>query len=250
MERTGLIECRRLFKSFNGKTVLKGVDLTVERGETLVILGGSGAGKTVLLKHMNGLMEPESGAVLFDGVEISRLAEDDLREVRKKVAMVFQGSALFDSLTVGENVAYPLELHTSLPVGRIEKRVREVLSLVDLEGSEGHYPAQISGGMKKRAALARALALHPQVLLYDEPTTGLDPIMTQRINQMIRDLQGKLGVTSVVVTHDLQSAFSVGDRLAFLFEGQIRFVGSKEEFRASRDPALHEFLSGGEEAWL
>ncbi|MBI2998718.1 MAG: ATP-binding cassette domain-containing protein [Deltaproteobacteria bacterium] len=245
MEPNGFIECRDLFKTFGEKPVLQGVNLRIEQGETMVILGGSGSGKTVLLKHMNGLINPESGEVFVDGVEISGLEEDDLREVRKRVAMVFQGCALFDSLTVAENVAYPLREHTALSAEAIRGRVEEVLSLVDLERSEELYPAEMSGGMKKRAALARALALRPKGLLYDEPTTGLDPVMTQRINRLICDLQAKLGVTSVVVTHDIQSAFEVADRLAFLQGGQIRFVGTKDEIRATSDLTLHEFLLSG-----
>lgn len=239
----GFIECRNVFKSFGEKAVLRGVNLTVGRGETMVILGGSGSGKTVLLKHMNGLIGPESGEVYLDGLEISRMEEDALTEARKKVAMVFQSCALFDSLTVGENIAYPLSEHTALSPEEIRVRVKEALSLVGLEGSEELYPAEMSGGMKKRAALARALVLRPEALLYDEPTTGLDPMMTHRINRLIRELQKKLAVTSVVVTHDLQSAFVVADRLAFLQKGQIRFVGTREEFQASQDLALHEFLS-------
>lgn len=245
MNGAGLIECRNIFKSFGEKAVLQGVNLTVARGETMVILGGSGSGKTVLLKHMNGLVGPESGEVLLEGLEISRMEEDELTEVRKKVAMVFQGCALFDSMTIGENVAYPLDEHTTLPPAEIRDRVRETLSLVGLEGSEELYPAEMSGGMKKRAALARALVLRPETLLYDEPTTGLDPMMTHRINRLIRDLQKKLAVTSVVVTHDLQSAFVVADRLAFLQKGQIRFVGTRQEFQASTDRTLHEFLADG-----
>lgn len=245
MKADGFIECRRLYKSMGGKAVLRGVNLTVEQGETMVILGGSGVGKTVLLKHMNGLIVPESGEVFLDGLEISRMKEEDLRDVRKKVAMVFQGCALFDSLTVGENVAYPLNEHTGLSSKEILDRVREVLSLVRLEGSENLYPGEISGGMRKRAALARALALNPKGLLYDEPTTGLDPVMTRRINKLIRELQKKLAVTSVVVTHDIESAFAVADRLAFLQEGQIRFVGTREEFQDSADLRLHAFLSTG-----
>lgn len=243
MRGKSFIECRNLYKSFGKKGVLQGVDLAVERGETMVILGGSGSGKTVLLKHMNGLVGPESGEVFLDGMEISRMEEDDLTEVRKKVAMVFQGCALFDSMTIGENIAYPLQEHTAMSPEEIRKRVREALSLVGLEGSEELYPAEMSGGMKKRAALARALVLRPETLLYDEPTTGLDPMMTHRINRLIRELQNKLAVTSIVVTHDLQSAFVVADRLAFLQKGKIRFVGTREEFQASTDLALHEFLS-------
>lgn len=245
MGATSFIECCNLFKSFGEKVVLEGLNLTVEQGETMVILGGSGSGKTVLVKHMNGLISPDAGEVFLDGLEISRMGEDDLTEARQKVAMVFQGCALFDSLTIGENVAYPLYEHTALSPAEIRDRVKETLSLVGLERSEELYPAEISGGMKKRAALARALALRPKGLLYDEPTTGLDPVMTHRINRLIRDLQTKLGVTSVVVTHDLQSAFVVADRLAFLQEGQIRFVGTRDEFQASSDLAVHEFLYSG-----
>ncbi len=250
MSAGAFIECRNVFKSLGDKAVLRGVNLTVEQGETMVILGGSGAGKTVLLKHMNGLMGPDAGEVFLDGLEISCMAEEDLREVRKKVAMVFQGCALFDSLTVGENVAYPLNEHANLSSQEIRDKVRDVLSLVHLEGSEELYPAQLSGGMKKRAALARALALDPKALLYDEPTTGLDPAMTRRINRLIRELQRKLAVTSVVVTHDIESAFAVADRLAFLQEGQIRFVGTREEVRTSSDIRLHAFLSTEREELL
>jgi len=245
MGGTKFIECRDLCKSFGSKPVLQGVNLAVDKGETMVILGGSGSGKTVLLKHMNGLMGPESGEVLVEGVEISRLDEDELTEVRKKVAMVFQGSALFDSMSIEDNVAYPLKEHELMSPQEIRERVREVLSLVGLDGARELYPAELSGGMKKRAALARALALSPKALLYDEPTTGLDPMMTHRINRLIRDLQEKLSVTSVVVTHDLQSAFVVADRLAFLSGGKIRFVGTREEFQGSSDIVLHEFLSTG-----
>lgn len=245
MSANGFIECRNLFKSFGEKAVLQGVNLTVKRGETMVILGGSGSGKTVLLKHMNGLIGPQTGQVFLDSLEISRMEEDELTEVRKRVAMVFQSCALFDSLTVGENIAYPLNEHAALSPAEIRDRVREALSLVGLEGSEDLYPAEMSGGMKKRAALARALVLKPEALLYDEPTTGLDPVMTHRINRLISELQKKLSVTSVVVTHDLQSAFAVADRLAFLQQGQIQLVGTREEFHASKDLALHEFLFSG-----
>ena len=244
MSAINFIECRDLYKSFGEKAVLQGVNLTVERGETMVILGGSGSGKTVLLKHMNGLIGPESGEVYLDGLAISRMEEDDLTKVRKKVAMVFQGCALFDSMTVGENIAYPLQEHTSLSPEEIRSRVEEALSLVGLEACDEFYPAELSGGMKKRAALARAVVMRPEALLYDEPTTGLDPMMTHRINLLIRELKKKMAVTSVVVTHDLQSAFVVADRLAFLQKGQIRFVGTRQEFQATTDLALHEFLTG------
>jgi phospholipid/cholesterol/gamma-HCH transport system ATP-binding protein len=237
------IRCQDVEKGFRGKPVLRGVSLEIQEGETLVVLGGSGGGKSVLLKHMNGLLRPERGEIEVDGVPLGTLEEDELVEVRKKVGMLFQMGALFDSLTVGENVAYGLIEHRLLDPAGIRARVREVLAMVDLAGSEGLKPAELSGGMRKRAALARALALQPRALLYDEPTTGLDPVVAAKINHLIRDLQRRLNLTSVVVTHDLQSAFLVADRIAFLYDGRIRFVGTTAEARATRDPHLHEFLT-------
>ena len=237
------IRCAGLEKTFGGKPVLRGLSLDVLAGETLVILGGSGSGKSVLLKHMNALLRPDAGRVEVDGQALGPLGEDELRPVRRKVGMLFQQGALFDSLTVGENVAYPLREHRLLPRAAIPGRVREALAMVDLEGIEPLMPAELSGGMRKRAALARALVLEPRVLLYDEPTTGLDPVVGAKINHLIRDLQRRLGLTSVVVTHDLASAFFVADRIAFLHEGTIRFIGTPEEARAARDPRLHEFLT-------
>jgi len=234
------IRCRGLEKAFGAKPVLRGLTLDVLGGETLVVLGGSGSGKSVLLKHMNALLLPDAGEVEVDGVMLQGLDEDALVPVRRNVAMLFQQGALFDSLTVGENVAYPLREHRLLPP---HGRVRQALEMVDLAGSEGLMPAELSGGMRKRAALARALVLEPRALLYDEPTTGLDPVVAAKINHLIRDLQRRLGVSSVVVTHDLGSAFLVADRVAFLHEGRIRFVGTPDEARASRDPFLHEFLN-------
>jgi phospholipid/cholesterol/gamma-HCH transport system ATP-binding protein len=237
------IRCTRLEKTFAGKPVLRGLSLDVLAGETLVILGGSGSGKSVLLKHMNALLRPDAGTVEVDGEVLDGLGEDELQPVRRKVGMLFQQGALFDSLTVGENVAYPLREHRLLPRAAIPARVREALAMVDLAGIEALMPAELSGGMRKRAALARALVLEPQALLYDEPTTGLDPVVGAKINHLIRDLQRQLGITSVVVTHDLASAFYVADRIAFLYEGSIRFTGTPEEARAARDPQLHEFLT-------
>ncbi len=243
MSAAPFIRCRALEKGFRQKPVLRGVSLDVLAGETLVLLGGSGSGKSVLLKHMNGLLRPDRGEVEVDGTPLAPLDEDGLIPVRRKVSMLFQQGALFDSLTVGENVAYPLHEHHLVPDEDIPARVREALAMVDLPGTEHVMPAELSGGMRKRAALARALVLEPRALLYDEPTTGLDPVTAARINHLIRDLQRRLGLTSVVVTHDLASAFLVATRMAFLHDGRIRFTGSPEEARASTDPALHEFLN-------
>ena len=237
------IVCRGLVKSFGGKPVLRGLSLEVLAGETLVVLGGSGSGKSVLLKHMNALLQPDAGEVEVDGVRLGGLDEEELVPVRRHVAMLFQQGALFDSLSVADNVAYGLREHHLLPPAEVPARVRQALDMVGLGGTEGLMPAELSGGMRKRAALARALVLEPRALLYDEPTTGLDPVVGAKVNHLIRDLQGHLGVTSVVVTHDLGSAFFVADRIAFLHEGCIRFIGSPDEARASRDPALHEFLN-------
>ena len=237
------IRCRGVRKSFGSKAVLRGLDLDVLTGETLVVLGGSGSGKSVLLKHMNALLQPDAGEVEVDGVGLGGLDEDALVPIRRNVAMLFQQGALFDSLTVGENIAYPLNEHRLLSPAAIPQRVREMLEMVGLPGTEALMPAELSGGMRKRAALARALVLEPRALLYDEPTTGLDPVVAAKINHLIRDLQQQRGGSSVVVTHDLGSAFFVAHRIAFLHEGRIRFIGTPEEARASRDPFLHEFLN-------
>ena len=240
---TPLVRCRGIEKSFGGKPVLKGASLEVASGETLVLLGGSGSGKSVLLKHVNGLLRPDAGSVEVDGTALETLDEEGLVPIRRCVSMLFQQGALFDSLTVGDNVAFPLREHEILPEEQIPARVAEVLGMVGLEKTEGLMPSELSGGMRKRAALARALSLQPKALLYDEPTTGLDPVNAAKINHLIRDLQHQLGLTSIVVTHDLASAFFVADHIAFLHEGQIRFSGTPDEARASTDPPLHEFLT-------
>lgn len=232
-------------KAFGPNRVLRGVDLDVVRGETVVVLGGSGSGKSVLLRHAVGLFRPDSGQVFVEGVEVSKLAEDGLLETRKKVGMLFQSGALFDSMTVRENVSFALDEHTDWDGDRILARVEEVLRLVELEGVLDLMPSDLSGGMRKRVALARAIALAPAAILYDEPTTGLDPITANTINHLIRSLQERLGVTSVVVTHDIHSAFTVGDRIAFLHEGRILFHGTTAEARAASEPRLRNFLQGG-----
>lgn len=242
-QRRPFISLRAVEKSFGEKEVLRGVNLEVFEGETVVVLGGSGEGKSVLLRHINGLERPERGEVWVDGKRLNDLSEDDLFPLRREVAMVFQLGALFDSLTVYENVSYPIREHGERDEARIRRRVGEVLDMVELRGDVGRlYPAELSGGMKKRVALARALALEPKAVLYDEPTTGLDPLVTHKINEMIRGLQHRLGFTSVVVTHDLKSAFMVGDRFALLDKGRIRFSGTQEQVRSTSDELMREFV--------
>jgi phospholipid/cholesterol/gamma-HCH transport system ATP-binding protein len=222
--------------------VLRGADLTVYRGEVLVILGGSGSGKSVTLRHMLGLEAPDSGRVLVEEEDITDFPEEELYRVRKKFGMLFQSGALFDSMTVFENVAFPLREHTEMGDEEIARAVRERLELVNLPHTEHLMPVDLSGGMRKRVGLARSIVLDPKMILYDEPTTGLDPITAQKINEMIIDLQSKLNVTSVVVTHDIQSAFSVGDRIAFLNKGVFEWVGTMDDARDSPHPMLREFF--------
>jgi phospholipid/cholesterol/gamma-HCH transport system ATP-binding protein len=234
-------------KSFGPKKVLQGITFDIRRGETMVVLGGSGSGKSVLLRHIIGLHRPDRGRVVVDGQDITGFDEDELVPIRKKAAMLFQSGALFDSMTVAENVGYGLREHTRLSEKEIGAIVRAKLDLVELEGVDNLMPSELSGGMRKRVALARSIAMDPQCILYDEPTTGLDPVTAGTINDMIRSMQARLNVTTVVVTHDIQSAFFVGDRIAFLYEGRMYFVGTVEEARGSREPMLRHFLSGGRE---
>lgn len=232
-------------KAFGEKRVLDGISFDIRRGETMVVLGGSGSGKSVLIRHIIGLYRPDRGHVLIDGEDIIAYDEEELIPIRKKVAMLFQGGALFDSMNVQDNVAYGLREHTDMEEGAIREVVRQKLALVGLEGVEEVMPSELSGGMKKRVALARSISMDPRCILYDEPTTGLDPVTANTINQLIRDLQRRLLVTSVVVTHDISSAFLVGDRIAYLFEGRMDFVGTVDEARTSREPRLRHFLGGG-----
>ena len=239
-----VIEFRQVQKSFNHTPVLAGMDLAIRPAETVTVIGGSGIGKSVTLKLIVGLLKPESGQVLIEGEDIVPLTEDQLIRVRKKIGMVFQGSALFDSLSVGENIAYPLREHTSMSEKEILDRIRETLHLVGLEGVEDKDPADLSGGMRKRVALARAIALAPRIILYDEPTTGLDPTNTEKINELIVDMDEKLGVTSVVVTHDMRSAFKISDRIALLYQGRIAAAGTPREIESSDLPLFREFIAG------
>lgn len=239
-----MIEIRNLHKWFGANHVLRGVNLTVNEGETLVIIGQSGCGKSVLLKHIMGILDPDDGTVLVNGVDIFQLKDGEIDAVRLKLAMLFQGAALFDSLNVRENVGFSLYEHTHLPEETIRERVREKLGLVGLEGIEELMPAALSGGMKKRVGLARAICNDPAIILYDEPTTGLDPINSDVINDLILRMQEKLKVTSVVVTHDMTSAFKVGDRLAMLYKGQIIGIGTPAEIKSTSDPVIRQFITG------
>jgi phospholipid/cholesterol/gamma-HCH transport system ATP-binding protein len=242
-----IIEFRGIRKAFGKLVVLDDVDLVIHHGEVVVILGGSGTGKSVSLRQMNGLDHPDQGRVLVEGVDITDFSEDELLPIRKKVGMLFQGGALFDSMTVFENVAFALREHTPMTDEQIEARVIEVLGFVNL-GTEvlPLLPSSLSGGMKKRVSLARTVALKPDILLYDEPTTGLDPVTSMTINRLIKDLNRRLGTTSVVVTHDITSALFVADRIAFLENGRFAFIGTPEEAKRSDVRELRAFLAAEE----
>ena len=233
-----------LHKGFGANHVLRGVNLTVEPGESMVVIGGSGSGKSVLIKHIIGLLKPDRGSILVDGEEVTTMRERQLKELRKKFGMLFQAAALFDSLTVGENVAFALVEHTRLSRAEIADRVREKLTLVGLPGTEDLFPAELSGGMKKRVGLARALAIEPEVILYDEPTTGLDPIMADAINDLIVEMRERFAITSIAITHDMVSAYKIGHRLAMLYQGKIIFTGTPEECKNTTDPMVRQFITG------
>jgi phospholipid/cholesterol/gamma-HCH transport system ATP-binding protein len=241
-EKPPMISVQDLWKSFGDNHVLTGINLDVEEGSTVVILGGSGSGKTVLMKHMIGLLKPDRGKVIVDGEDIVPLDEVDLERARRKFGMVFQGAALFDSMTVYENVSFPLREHTDMSEEQIRAKVREKLAIVGLQGVEERYSAELSGGMRKRVGLARAIVMDPKIVLYDEPTTGLDPITTDYVDDMILTAKRELQVTQVVISHDIASSFKVADKVAFLFEGKIVSEGSPQELRHSQHPELKHFL--------
>jgi phospholipid/cholesterol/gamma-HCH transport system ATP-binding protein len=238
-----LIRFEDLYKSFGRKKVFEGLSLSICEGETLTVMGGSGTGKSVLLKCLVGLMYPEQGKVIFEGQDVAELTESEFLPVRQRIAMVFQGAALFDSLTVGENIAYPLREHfPKMTEDEIKQKVAAKLEMVNLPGIEEMRPADLSGGMRKRVGLARAIAVEPEVILWDEPTTGLDPISTRVIGKLIISMKEKLGCTSIVVTHDLDSAFEVSDRIAMLAKRKIVQVGSVEEMKSSKVAEVRAFF--------
>jgi len=239
-----MIEVAHLHKSFKGTPVLKGVDLTIRDSERLVIIGGSGCGKSVLLRHIGGLLQPDSGEVKIDGQEITKLGERELNPIRKKIGVLFQGAALFDSLDVFHNVAFSLLEDRSHSPKEIDERVRETLELVGMSGQEKKKPAELSGGMRKRVGLARAIISRPKIMLYDEPTTGLDPQIADSINRLILKLSKNFNTTSIVVTHDMVSAYMIGNRIAMLHEGKILVSGSPDEIQKNANPIVRDFIHG------
>jgi phospholipid/cholesterol/gamma-HCH transport system ATP-binding protein len=239
------VELSGLEKAFGSNRVLRGIDLRVERGEIFTLLGGSGTGKSVLLKHVIGLLSPDAGRVIVDGRDVTALSDREWVEVRKRFGYVFQGAALFDSLSVLENVAYPLREHLKLTRAELERRVAVCLEAVGLSGIEALRPAELSGGMRKRVGVARAIALEPDAILYDEPTTGLDPANSKRIGQLIASLRERLQVTSMIVTHELDLCFAISDRVGLLAEGRLVANGRAQEIRSSEDTLVRAFLEGG-----
>jgi len=239
-----MIEIVNLHKSYQDKKVLQGVNLHVKKGETTVIIGSSGCGKSVLLKHIVGLIEPDEGQVIINGHDITKLSQHELNVLRMQIGMLFQGAALFDSLSIGENVAFPLIEHTKKSKAAIRGRVKECLSLVGLHNVEDLKPVQLSGGMKKRVGLARAICMHPEIILYDEPTTGVDPIMGDAVNDLIKGLHDKLNITSIAVTHDMKSAYKIADKIAMLYQGRIIIHGTPEEVKNTKNPIVRQFISG------
>ncbi|HEX5437046.1 MAG TPA: ATP-binding cassette domain-containing protein [Gemmatimonadaceae bacterium] len=233
-----------LYKAFGTNQVLAGFSLDITEGETMVIIGYSGSGKSVAIKHIVGLLEPDAGTVWVDGLEVPKLPRRELYRLRERIGYVFQFAALFDSLTIGENVAMGLRKQRRLTEGEIMDRVHQTLELVDLPDVAGHYPAELSGGMRKRVGIARAIALRPKYILYDEPTTGLDPVTSAVIDQLMLRMRDQLGVTSIVITHDMRSAYTVGTRIAMLYRGRVQQVGAVEEIQHTHDPIVRQFIEG------
>ena len=239
-----MIRINDLHKSYGSNRVLRGVNLEIERGETMVIIGQSGSGKSVLIKHLIGLIKPDRGEIYIDGVEITRLREAELHKVTRKFGMLFQSSALFDSMTVAQNVGFGLERYMNFPAQKINELVKESLAKVGLRGVESLMPHELSGGMKKRVGLARAIAYNPEIILYDEPSTGIDPIRADAINDLINMMKEEMGVTSVAITHDMKSSYKVADRIAMLHEGRIIEIGTPDEIRKTQNPVIQQFIHG------
>jgi phospholipid/cholesterol/gamma-HCH transport system ATP-binding protein len=242
-----MIELRNVHKRFNNHFVLRGVNLTIEAGEGMVVIGGSGTGKSVILKHIIGLIRPDEGEVIIDGQNLAELSDEELSNFRKRFGMLFQGAALFDSLSVWENIGFGLKEHSRLPKEAIMEIVRAKLAMVGLRGIEEKMPADLSGGMKKRVGLARAIAINPKIILYDEPTTGLDPIMSDVINNLISQMNSNLSVTSLTITHDMKSAYKIANRIAMLYQGEILEVGTPEQIQTSKNPVIQQFINGSSE---
>lgn len=241
---TTMIELRNVSMLFRERSILRNLNLSVNQGEILVVIGPSGAGKSTLLRLMIGLLKPASGEIWINGQEITGMDEDELNVIRRSMGMVFQYSALFDSMTVGENVAFGIRQHTKMPEDQIHSVIKRTLRMVGLMGRENVMPSELSGGMKKRVSLARAIAINPKIVLYDEPTSGLDPVMSSTINRLIMSTRRILGVTAVVVTHDMDSAFTIADRIAMMYDEKIIEIGTPDEFRQSTNPTVRQFISG------
>ena len=239
-----MIELKHVSMAFKERRILDNLSLQVQPGEILVVIGPSGAGKSTLLRLMIGLLKPTAGEIWVDGHEISQLDEDELNLIRRNMGMVFQYSALFDSMTVGDNVAFGIRQHTKMPEDQILRVIRRTLRMVGLMGKENVMPSELSGGMKKRVSLARAIAGSPKIVLYDEPTSGLDPVMSSTINRLIMSTRRILGVTAVVVTHDMDSAFTIADRIAMMYDEKIIEVGTPDELRQSSNPLVQQFIYG------
>lgn len=243
-EKRPFIDIRGLLVKRGTRTILNCVDVSLDKGQTLVVMGLSGVGKSTLIKCIIGLLKPDGGEIFIGGREIIKLSINDLNEIRAKIGMVFQSPALFDSLTIYENVAFGLREHKKLPEEEIRREVAEKLSFVDLSGTENMFPSQLSGGMQKRASIARAIVTNPEIILYDEPTSGLDPIMSNVINNLINSLKKTFNISSVVVTHDLESAYKIGDKIAMLNEGVFAEVGNVNDFKNSSNPITRQFIEG------
>ncbi|MCB1275975.1 ABC transporter ATP-binding protein [Prosthecobacter sp.] len=243
-ETQAFIQLKDVCKRFGSQEVLRGINLTLQHGETLCIIGPSGEGKTVMIKHIIGLIKPDSGEIYVDGMHVNRLKEREMAPIRKKVSMLFQGAALFDNLTVEQNVAFPLLEHGIRDRSEINRRVREALQAVDLDEHRHKYPTSLSGGMRKRTGIARAIIDHSECILYDEPNSGLDPIGSDVIDQMILRMQRRFNVTSIIVTHDMRSVFKIANRVAMLYRGEIRFLGTPAELRDTSDSVVQDFVNG------